>query len=267
MRSVRRLESVALLPPASIQLDVWQREVDAGASFEEQVAAAKAQFTAKNRKGNLTFDAVKEALALMCAGVRRCVYCEDSLADEVEHLRPKYFYPGQVFAWSNYVFACGPCNAFKGSKFAVFVEGTRMDLVRRRDTPPTPPPVGVYALLDPRAEDVNDLLGLDLQDTFYFLPRATKGTLLYERVEVTIELLGLNEREALPRARRAAYADFKALLVTAAKHGDDPAELARLGTHVRERQHPSVWHEMKRQQTKLPALAALFGAAPAALGW
>ena len=33
----------------------------------------------------------------MCAGAKRCMYCEDSAADEVEHHLPKNLYPEFVF--------------------------------------------------------------------------------------------------------------------------------------------------------------------------
>ena len=53
------------------------------------------------------------ALSAMCHGPRRCMYCEDSAADEVEHFRPTDLYPEFVFAWMNYLYACGPCNVRK----------------------------------------------------------------------------------------------------------------------------------------------------------
>ena len=74
----------------------------------EQVKAAKTLFKSRNRKENRTFAAVRKELADLCSGSRRCMYCDDSVADEVEHFRPKDLYPEVVFAWMNYLYACGP---------------------------------------------------------------------------------------------------------------------------------------------------------------
>jgi hypothetical protein len=199
------------------------------------------------------------------------VYCEDSLADEVEHIYPKNFYPDRVFVWSNYVYACGPCNGPKGSSFAVFTAdaGSKVELTRSPD-PPAPPPTGVPGLIDPRAEDATRLLALDLRETFYFVERAARGTLDHERASYTIKILGLNKRDDLPRARRAAYRDYLAHLtqyVVVRTSGGDEAELQRLADEIRTRQHPTVWSEMKRQHASLPLLAPLFAAAPEALTW
>ena len=74
---------------------------------------------------NPTFRKVRESLTRMCSGAQRCVYCEDSVGDEVEHIEPKDLYPCLVFLWTNYVYACGRCNGGKSNKFAV-VSGDRL---------------------------------------------------------------------------------------------------------------------------------------------
>lgn len=268
---MQRLPDLSLPEEAAAQLVDYQAELDRLPTFAERVAAGKRLFKSRNNKNNATFNAVKEVLTAMCSGARRCVYCEDSLADEVEHIYPKHFYPDRVFSWSNYVYACGPCNSPKGSTFAVFTAsaGSKVDLVRTKDAP-SPPPVGVPGLIDPRVEDAARLLTLDLQGSFLFVPRTTLSTFEHERATYTIEILGLNKRDALPQARRVAYEDYLAHLtryIGVRTGGGDKADLQRLAHGIRTRQHPTVWYEMRRQHPKLPRLAPLFAAAPEALTW
>ena len=136
----------------------------------------------------------------MCSGARRCMYCEDGCADEVEHHHPKAFYPDLVFAWANFLFACARCNRRKSARFPLF--SPSMDIVeitRARDATPAPPPEGTPVLLDPRKDDPLAYLRLDLRDTFTFRPIAAKGTTAHARAEWTLRVLGLNERDELIR--------------------------------------------------------------------
>lgn len=80
------------IPPpgaASQQLASWQAEVDALRSHAARVEAAKRLFKQRNTSKNKTFVEVRRRLTAMCSGAQRCGYCEDSAADEVEHIRPK----------------------------------------------------------------------------------------------------------------------------------------------------------------------------------
>lgn len=91
----------------------------------------------------------------MCSGSRRCLYCEDSCADEVEHIKPQDLYPEFVFVWENYLYACGPCNGGKNNAFAVFdpATGATIIVTRKRGDPVTPPAVGTDVFINPRTED------------------------------------------------------------------------------------------------------------------
>jgi uncharacterized protein (TIGR02646 family) len=265
------LPDLPLPPDVAAQLIEYQAEVDRFSTFKERVENGKRLFRSRNRNTNPTFNAIRDVLTAMCSGARRCAYCEDSAADEVEHIYPKHFYPDRVFVWRNYIYACGPCNSPKGSRFAVFAAGpdSKVELARNEYVS-LPPPAGVSALIDPRVEDASQFLALELRDTFYFVARGAPGTLDYERAEYTIDVLGLNARELLPAARRAAYRDYRAHLSqyrTVRDSADDPAELQRLATEIRTRQHPTVWSEMKRQHASLPILSPLFAAVPEALSW
>ena len=195
------------------KLAEYQKDVDEKCSYPEQVEAAKTLFKRRNRKEDRTFAAVRKELADLCSGSRRCMYCEDSLADEVEHFRPKDLYPEVVFAWMNYLYACGPCNRGKNSKFVV-IDGTGafVDVTRPRKAPVVRPASGDAALIDPRRENPLDFLMLDLRGTFEFTPIADAGTQDHERARYTIEVLGLNDRDFLVEAREIAFENYRALL-------------------------------------------------------
>ena len=149
-----RLPNVRLAAAHTTQLSVWQDGVTATGDYAAQIKAAEKQFSNRNKATNKTFAAVREALARMCSGARRCAYCEDSAGIEVEHMQPKSFYPELVFAFGNYVFACGRCNRFKSNRAAVLnAAGALIEIKRARNVPATPPPVGTAAFINPRRED------------------------------------------------------------------------------------------------------------------
>lgn len=266
------LPDIALTDAAAEGLGGLQAEVDAAGSYAEQVVEGKRLFELRNVRGNAVFDEVKRALTEMCSGARRCAYCEDSAADEVEHIRPKDLYPHVVFTWSNYVYACGPCNGPKASHFAVFAEGPAqpIEVARKRWDPILPPRDGDPVLIDPRAEDATKLMSLDLRETYFFIPLAAEGTRDHARAEYTIRTLRLNIRDELPRARRQAYRDYVANVRHYQHERDAEASAARLvelREAVQRRQHPTVWREMQRQREQLPELQALFADVPEATTW
>jgi uncharacterized protein (TIGR02646 family) len=195
------------------------------------------------------------------------MYCEDSLASEVEHFRPKTFYPDLVFSWINYLYSCGPCNRIKRSHFRILVEPSRhIDLSRRRADDVVKPRDGSPMLIDPRRDDPLQYLSLDLIDTFWFVPRHIEGTHERARAEYTIELLKLNERDFLPLARQEAYAGYRARLGEYV-HARNTERGEHLAKAISRCGHPTVWAEMKTQSLLLPDLAELFAAAPEAFDW
>lgn len=267
-----RLRNVSLPITAATDLQNWQQLVDKKATYEEQVAAAKRDFARRNTKNNKTFQLVKAALSKMCSGARRCVYCEDSFADEVEHIKPKDLYPGEVFSWSNYVYACGPCNGPKNNKFAIIAAATKtlVDVTRPPKAPAVAPAAGTSALINPRWEDALKFIELDLVDTFFFLPSKPAGTKDYLRADYTIGVLRLNDREALRVARKEAYGSYLARLDQYVKRRDAGApkkDLNRLVRALKRMQHPTVWKEIKRQHSYIPEINVLFTQAPEAKKW
>lgn len=245
-----------------VKLVEYQNDVDEKCSYPERVKAAKTLFKSRNRKENRTFVAVRNELADLCSGSRRCMYCEDSVADEVEHFRPKDLYPEVVFAWMNYLYACGPCNRGKNNKFVV-IDGTGafVDVTRPYEAAVVPPISGDAALIDPRRENPLELLMLDLRDTFEFTPIADAGTRDYERASYTIEVLGLNDRDYLVQARKTAFQNYRALLYTYGRERDPQRRYVGMRA-IRDNNHPTVWWEMKRQQQRWEELADLFALAP-----
>jgi uncharacterized protein (TIGR02646 family) len=245
-----------------------QQEVDAAGGYAAQVVAAKDLFP--KHRGRAYFRPVKAGLAAMCAGAQRCCYCEDSVGDEVEHIKPKDLYPEVVFVWDNYVYACGPCNGGKNNKFAVINRnGEKVIVTRPRRAPVRKPAAGKPAFLNPRDEDPLAYLDLEIVDTYMFLPREGLSGRDEFRAEFTIEALKLN-RDVLTAARRNAYGSYRARLLEYRVLRDDavpPAKLGRLRDGITSMPHPTVWREIQRQQEWIPELRPLFADVPEALGW
>lgn len=252
------------------QLKALQERVDRQPGFAAQVEYAKSSWKGKSAQ---LFNPLKEKLASMCSGNVRCCYCEDSLADEIEHMRPKDLYPEQTYVWSNYVLACGPCNGPKNNRFAVLdAAGSLVDVTRKRNSPVVPPLAGEYALVDPRVEDPLDLLWLDFQ-TMRYVPNTDEDqSTLFARAKYTIEVLRLNTRDALVRGRRAAVTGFESRLhnwVTQSSGWTDEKRLDFVADFRAER-FRGVWERMKRHCTQLPMLsgvAQMLEVAPEAAAW
>ncbi|MBZ5714434.1 hypothetical protein [Nannocystis pusilla] len=262
-----RLVALELPEVASNQLAAWQQAITALPTYQERVAQAREQFSARNKTGNPVFRAVRGQLAAMCCGERRCAYCEDSCADEIEHVRPKALFPEEVFAWRNYIYACGPCNGIKRDNFPRLVGGVVRNVARGPKDPIVEPPQGVDLLLDPRVDEPAEVLMLDLS-TGFILPRRSLDPLQRQRAEQTIEVLRLN-RPGLMRARMREHRNYIARLARYIRMRDED-ELADLDADVEDicrMGHPMVWNEIRRQQINHPGLHRLFVQAPEALAW
>ncbi|NBC09796.1 MAG: aminoglycoside phosphotransferase [Bacteroidetes bacterium] len=251
-------------------LSSYQSEIDNQPDYERQVAEAKRIWP--HRKQNQPFREVKAKLAKMCSGAKRCCYCEDSMADEIEHIWPKDFFPERTFVWENYLFACGPCNGPKSNRFAIFTNQTSsFVIIDNKQFSKAPPPPGDSVLIDPRLEDPMDYLWLDIIDSFAFTPISDDPTdAAYHRGEYTIDVLKLNSRDDLVAARRNAYGNFRARLREYANqkaNGTAPAGLNQLKNNIHSEHHPTVWREMVRQQKSIPELKAIFEQIPEAKGW
>ncbi len=267
-----RLPDISLPDQTRENLRSYQNEVDSIPDYSERVENAKRLFKNRNRSANSTFRAVRSTLDQMCQGSRRCAYCEDSYADEIEHIRPKDLYPEQVFVWKNYLYSCGPCNGPKNNHFKIFKQetGQLLDVSRRRGDPIVPPPKGNHVLIDPRKENPLDYMALDLLETFFFVAIAESDTSEYIRAEYTISILRLNDRDAMVRARRSAFDSYRARLYEYRKKKIGNADSATLGylvKSIKTMHHQTVWADMKRQHALHDELNKLFQDIPEALEW
>lgn len=244
------LQPVPLSARASAQLVKWQASIDGLGTYHAKVAEAATKFKSRNTRKNKTFDEVKVALEKMCCGARRCCYCEDSAADEVEHISPKNLFPQRVFDWTNYIYACGPCNGPKNNKYAyISSAGTREEFVRGRGDPIKPPPAGQDALIDPRSENPLDFMQLDLAGTFRFVANDA-DPLVKCRAEWTIEVLDLN-KPVLTRGRESAYFFIESALLRYAREkaqNSPGAILRRTKAEILRTAHPTVFLEMQRSR-------------------
>lgn len=127
---------------------------------------------------------VLEQLREMCSGLERCMYCEDSMATDIEHYRPKSVYPGHAFTWANYLLACSHCNSNK-----------------KRDQFPTMR--GAPLLIDPTTDDPFDHLVLSPTTGLYVA--------LDEVGVASIEVFGLN-RDVCVTGRSHAWTVLCALI-------------------------------------------------------
>jgi 5-methylcytosine-specific restriction endonuclease McrA len=103
-------------------LQALQAVVDVLPTYADRVGAVPR--LCKNARSSESFKNLEQTLEATSAGNSRCMFCEDSAANEIEHLRPKSLYPEATFDPANYVLSCGVCNKCKGSKFAVFADPT-----------------------------------------------------------------------------------------------------------------------------------------------
>lgn len=263
------LKDKPLAEMVSSRLAEYQQVVDSKPTFSEKVAEGKRLFSNYNRTRNAAFRLVRENLAEMSGGTIRCNYCEDSNANQIEHIYPKKFYPEKCFVWENYCYACSPYNQPKSDKFALFEASTGNEVKLKSIPEGTVPPTGQALLMNPRAEDPLEYLFLDTQDTFKFVPFKEQITDV-RRAEYTIEVLGLNSRSQLVRARKGAFDNFKARLfeyVHKKEAGEDEDDLLPLIDSLKNEHQQTVWHEMIRQKSLHPELDDLFNRAPEALQW
>lgn len=257
-----QITSVPLPKLVSEHLIAKQTLIDDEADYAAQVAKGKALWKSKSVK---QFNIVRSKLEKMCVGKRRCNYCEDSAADEVEHIAPKDLFPDKVFRWSNYLFACGPCNGPKNNKFAVFdANDGIVNITRGRKEPVVPPQRGEHVFINPRNEDPLEFMLLEL-NTCLFVAKPGLSDRHRKRAEYTISTLTLNARDYLVKARKEAYGTYRdslELYVQKKEEGASQTELARRREELNSRQHPTVWYEMKRLNQHYPTLRKLFEAAP-----
>jgi uncharacterized protein (TIGR02646 family) len=160
---------------ATAHLSTKQTATDGEADYTRRTHKAQRDWNGAKKK-NAAFTEIKKQLTEMCHGPNRCGYCEDSEANQIEHIKPKSLYPETTFSWPNYLYVCGGCNQPKLNHYAVFRHGDRqrVDHMHPRPTKanpnPTriPPPDGDPLFINPRVDYPLQLLELNLK-TFMFI--------------------------------------------------------------------------------------------------
>lgn len=126
-------------------------------------------------------------------------------------------------------------------------------------------------MIDPRVENPFPYIELDLLGTFRFIPTSNEpSSIEYLRAKYTIEVLRLNTRPYLVRARRIAYGNYKAKLekYIRQRNNDISREILQdTIADILDDNHPTVWFEMKRSREDILELNKLFTEAPEALTW
>lgn len=262
------LPEISLPAPQSVGLSLLQVGINSLKDYPARVKGAKAGWECKPAA---IFDVVRDRLILMCSGNRRCVYCEDSFADEIEHMRPKDLYPSQAYLWENYLFSCGPCNGPKSNRFAVVDPlGNLIDVTRSRRAPVVPPVRGTYALINPRIENPLDFIWLDFM-TYRYTSLAGISPVSKIRADYTIKTLRLNERDALVKGRKGACSGFLGRLERWVQRRDvwSQAEKDEHLLEFRTERYRGVWEQMKRQINgpRMLEFAKLMAIAPEANAW
>ncbi len=295
-----RLNSKNIKPSTRKHLAAVQQMILTEPTFEAQAKKASSKWDSKTsgKDARAAFTEIKETLIKMCVGVEICVYCENNEATDIEHIFPKKVYPGKAFSWDNYVLACKHCNTtYKSDNFSVFDprnSTTELDVKPPRGNYQSPPTDDAL-FLNQRIEDPMDFFELDLINRqFIYTAKHQAGTREHRRAEYTINLLGLNKRGGLIRAREHANKYFrdrlgryvgvlnsKTFVELKAAIDDDfggvnetlifSSEKERIKQSIKEDvqtySHPSVWKELVRQRANLPRINSLLNAAPEALSW
>ena len=276
-----KIQQRALDVATTTFLSKLQTKVDDGADYPARVSTARSEWKKKTNTndGKAAFKSIRETLGTMCIGSVRCAYCEDSVADEVEHIKPKSLFPEDTFRWSNYLFACGPCNGPKNDQYGVIQGDQVIEFKRGRKDPIVPPPVGQSGFIDPRHEDPFDFLEIDLggrtpdgknlEGTFRIVVRDGLPPLEAARANFTIRVLDLN-REETRKARENAFGGFRARIFEYVQKKEDglgEAALEQLQRGILSTPHLSVFEDMRRQKDFLPEIAGLIDRAPEVLDW
>jgi uncharacterized protein (TIGR02646 family) len=269
-----------------------QAKIDGENTFAKRADKAQSLWDSKGgANGRKAFEEVKEILTSMCVYVEVCNYCEQSEANDIEHIAPKSFFPDLAFVWKNYLLACKQCNS--GLKldrcFVMDNDGKAIETVRGEE-----PLFKEIAFINPRTENPNDFMYLNMEtfkfDVFPWLNNHQKSKAIS-----TIEILQLNNRATLVKARESAkghYYDKLERLVrvlqtknkTQIKKALNPATdkfdltksiadlkkevLESYKLYIQKYQHPSVWHSIKTIESKNnESWKEIFKQIPDALTW
>jgi uncharacterized protein (TIGR02646 family) len=155
----------------------------------------------RSMRESVHFRPALAALKRMAGQAERCMYCLDSHGTDVEHFWPKSPYPQRMFVWANLLLGCTECGRLKGDRF--------------------PMSRGGPLLVDPSTEDPWEHIDFDC-DTGNLMPRCEANGEISPKGEATVNLLQLDQREALSRVYRRTFNRLSGI-VTLAMNGPPPA--------------------------------------------
>ena len=259
-----RLKDKKLPVDIETKLQSWTASITAETDYPARISKAGKLWKSKRRTS--TMEKVVQTLTDMCSGILRCNYCEDSAADQIEHIDPKSFYPEKTFAWPNMAYVCSRCNGYKSNKHALFLQSNgHFHEVRRSDEPP---PAGTSVLLNPRKDNPAEYFTLDLSGTFNITVQRGLPPQQQKRADYTIETLKLN-RDLLVRSRISAFDNYLLLLehYVMCKERNEIEKLSRISEAIQRNHHRYVWLEMIRQRNKKSEISELCEIAPESLSW
>ncbi|MHB9860014.1 HNH endonuclease family protein [Streptomyces sp. YIM S03343] len=128
-------------------------------------------------KARAAKEEIRSLLEPMTPGVKRCMYCLDNLATDIDHFEPKALAPLRTFDWFNHLLACSFCNSNA-----------------KRKPFPCDEVTGDSLLIDPTADDPAEHLKL--------LPASGEYRALTTKGCHSIEVFDLNREDLrLGRAR------------------------------------------------------------------
>ena len=184
----------------------------------------------------------------------KCAYCESSILvdqnGDIEHWRPKkqvrdedgeivmiqlncgpkIQHPGYywlAYDWRNLLFSCIKCNRLSGNQKSkdAYGKGEKFPVKSFRATKPGEESKEEPLLINPAVDDPNDHLQIDL----------CTGLLIHktDRGKASIDILGLNKREALVDARYDCIRTTKALIYSLCSSSDEVSEADK--NYVREK--------------------------------
>lgn len=108
---MRRLSAVACPNQVAIVLARRQSALDADTT---RVQTSWKSFTRLK-----TYRTLRSTLADPLGSRRRCAFCSDSRAADVEHFWPKALYPGRAYRYENLLLVCPECNRVKRDQFPI----------------------------------------------------------------------------------------------------------------------------------------------------
>lgn len=273
-------------------LDDLQNKINVNQTFAEKVAHAQSLWNSKGgNRGEVAFTVIREELRKICVFTGVCNYCEQSEANDIEHIYPKSFFPEYTFDWNNYILACKQCNS--GHKldkgFVLDTNDELVELVRTHQ-----PPHSAIAFINIRIEDPNSYMILNPK-TYKFEIFTDLSKADFKKAWATREILELNTRDTLLAGRRSAenyYYNILERLIRILKstnsdeleHALSPLDnlfdlnepldklkdeiLISYRKHISTYLHPSVWYTIKIVKSKTEKKwESIFKQLPQALNW